>query len=179
VSSWHISIPYRSSADSLSAVAEAARELPTAEERTVVRQLVLSEITDGSASTAGELIDSLERSTPAERRELLDQARVKAGLPDTRTVEARRRMETACRAAGARAAADKRPMRIGLSPAGVLIDLNDRDDEIARERARQESSEQVRKERNGERAIEAEHARAANQAYADAVRRELPDGVPG
>jgi hypothetical protein len=55
-------------------VAEAARELPTVEDRAVVRQIVLDEIVGGSAKTAGELLDKLEAATTAERREMLDRA---------------------------------------------------------------------------------------------------------
>jgi hypothetical protein len=55
--SWTIEIPYRRRDSSLSDVAEAARALPTPEERAVVRQLVLGEIAGGPAKTAGELLD--------------------------------------------------------------------------------------------------------------------------
>jgi hypothetical protein len=74
-------------------VAEDARELPTVEDRAVVRQIVLDEIVGGSAKTAGELLDKLEAATTAERREMLDRAGVSAGLESTRSIEVRERLE--------------------------------------------------------------------------------------
>ena len=80
---WQIQIPHRSRSDSLTDVAEASRELPTDEERAVVRQLVLGEIVGGSATTVGDLHERIEKAAPEQRREMLDDARVKAGLPTT------------------------------------------------------------------------------------------------
>jgi hypothetical protein len=105
VTNWSIQIPYTSRSNSLSEVAEAARALPTDEAR-IVRALVLDEITGGQATTAGELLDKLEQASPGERRELLDAARLKVGLPDTETVEGRRRFEAASAAATAQAGAE-------------------------------------------------------------------------
>jgi hypothetical protein len=78
---WHLQIPYRDRSAPLTDVADAARALSTHEERSVVRQLVLGEIVDGSATTVGQLLDKLEKAGPAGRRKVLDDARVKAGLP--------------------------------------------------------------------------------------------------
>jgi hypothetical protein len=103
--SWQLQIPFRCRDDSLSDVAEAAHVLPT-DEAAIVRQLVLNEIVGGQATTAGELIDRLEQASPAERRELLDAARVKAGLESTEQVEGRRKVEAASAAGRATAAAE-------------------------------------------------------------------------
>jgi hypothetical protein len=52
--SWQIHIPHRARSDSLLDVAEAARELPTDHAR-VTRQIVLDELANGTATSAGEL----------------------------------------------------------------------------------------------------------------------------
>ena len=80
--SWSISIPFVSRSDSLPAVADAARALPEGDDRAVARQIVLRGMTSGM-TTAGDLVDRLAAMSPAERRALLDQARVGAGLPST------------------------------------------------------------------------------------------------
>jgi hypothetical protein len=103
--SWQIDIPFRDRSAPLTEVAECARALPNDEERTIVRSLVLGEITRGSAQSVGDLIDKVEQASPAERREMLDQARVKAGLPTTAEVEGRQRFEAACATARAQGAA--------------------------------------------------------------------------
>ena len=90
MTNWQISIPYRSRSDDLLDIADAARSLPTDEARTTVRQLVLGAATDGVRS-AGELIDFVDRLTPAERRALLDRTRQAAGLASIAAVEARER----------------------------------------------------------------------------------------
>jgi hypothetical protein len=77
--SWTLQIPYRSREDPLVTVVDAARELPTDEERAVVRQLVLGEIVGGSATTAGDLLDKIEKASLPARRKMLDDARVGAG----------------------------------------------------------------------------------------------------
>jgi hypothetical protein len=76
MSDWRIQIPYRSRSDPLTSVADAASELPTDEERAIARQLVLDEIVGGSATTAGELLDKIEKASPEQRRKMLDDARV-------------------------------------------------------------------------------------------------------
>jgi hypothetical protein len=52
MSDWSLQIPFRHRSDPLTSVADAARELPTDEERAVVRQLVLGEIVAGSVRRA-------------------------------------------------------------------------------------------------------------------------------
>lgn len=180
MSDWQIRIPYRSRSDSLTDVVEAARELPTDEDRDVVRQLVLGEIVGGSATTAGDLLDQLEAATPELRRRLLDDARVKSGLPSTGDVEFEARFKMIQHAARLKAGNDHRPMRLAYNETGGIVDLNERDDEIARERAKEESLRRVREARDGERAVEAAETRAFDEARAERFRREIPDSMfPG
>jgi hypothetical protein len=94
VAEWSINIPFRSSADHLVDVAEAARELATDEERAVVRQLVLDEIQHGSTTTAGELLSKISSESPDDRRTRLDRAREAAGLERTVEIERRQRFES-------------------------------------------------------------------------------------
>jgi hypothetical protein len=179
MSEWQIQLPYRSRSAPLTDVADAARALSTDEERTVVRQLVLGEIVGGSAATAGELIDKLEKATPSERRKMLDDARAGAGLPTTGEVEFEARFQMIQHSARLRAGTDHRPRRLAYSETGAIVDLNERDDDIARERAREESLRRQREDRLAERAVEAAAMREHDDARAAAFRRELPPGFPG
>jgi hypothetical protein len=85
--SHEIRIPYRDRSDPLPAVVDATRDLQESDDRAVARQIVLRGMTSGVA-TAGDLLDELNAMSPAERRALLDQARVGAGLPSTAEVSA-------------------------------------------------------------------------------------------
>jgi hypothetical protein len=86
---WQISIPHQHRDESLIDTASHCRKLGQDDAR-VMRQIVLTALMDGVAKTAGELLDHLEGLAPGERRALLDQARVAAGLPDTEEVDFRR-----------------------------------------------------------------------------------------
>ena len=59
-----------------------------------MRQIVFSAQIDSGFRSAGELLDHLDSLDPAERRKLLNKARVDVGLEDTDAVDARRRIET-------------------------------------------------------------------------------------
>lgn len=172
---WEIRLPYRHRDDSLSAVAEAAHELPTDESR-VVRQIVLGEIVGGSAKSVGEFLDKLEAMAPAERRELLDEARVKAGLESASDIEFAEQHRRRQLSASIKGANDPRPLRVAYTDTGSMIDLNERDDEAARLRVQEESRRGLREERLAIRALEAaefaEHERARDAAH----RRELGEG---
>jgi hypothetical protein len=74
--------PAVGAADRAAGQADAARALSTDEERAVVRELVLDEIVGGSATTAGELLDKLEKATPEQRRPRLRRARLRAEFRD-------------------------------------------------------------------------------------------------
>ena len=120
--SWAIHVPFRERSDSLSDVALLARELPTDEDREVLRCLVLGEIVGGQATTAGQLLDKIENATPAERRKMLDDARVKAGLPSATDVEFREQHQRRQLAASVKGANDPRPMRVAYTSAGGIVD---------------------------------------------------------
>ena len=98
-----ISIPHRSADESLVDVAGHARHLGQDESR-IMRQIVIQARLDGVATTAGQLIDHLERIEPHERRAMLDQARTASGLPTTADVEAVERAAMASEAGRAIAA---------------------------------------------------------------------------
>jgi hypothetical protein len=177
--SWEIRIPYRDRSDPLVDVVDASRELPTDEERAVVRQLVMGEIVGGAATAAGELLDLVEKAAPEQRRKMLDTARVKAGLPTTGEVEFEARFEMVQHSARLRAGTDHRPQRLAYNETGGIIDPNERDDDIAREQAREESLRRLHEDRLAGRAVEAAAMREHDEARAAALRSELPPGVPG
>jgi hypothetical protein len=180
MSDWSLQIPYRSRSDPLTSVADAARELPTDEERAVVRQLVLGEIVGGSATTAGELLDKLEKASPEVRRKMLDDARTKAGLPTTGEVEFEARFKMIQHSARLRAGTDDRPQRLAYNETGGIVDLNEADDDIAREQAKEESLRRIREDQAAVRAVEAAAERENDEARAARFRSELPDAMfPG
>lgn len=79
-----------------------------------------------------------------------------------------------------RAGSDHRPMRLGYTDTGAIVDLNERDDDLARERAREESLRRQREDKLAERAVAAEAMREHDEARAERFRRELPDPMfPG
>jgi hypothetical protein len=85
-----ISVPYRSRDDSLADVGADGRHLPDVEEREVVRGLI-AEAHQLGDRTAGDLLDRLERADPAERRALVDKARLAAGMETLSEIEAHER----------------------------------------------------------------------------------------
>lgn len=176
---WSLQIPFRSRSDPLTSVADAARELPTDEERAVVRQLVIDEIVGGSATTVGELLDKIEKAAPAACRKMLDDARVGAGLPTTGKVEFEARHKFVQHAARLKAGNDHRPMRLAYSESGAIVDLNERDDDAARARVEEESRRALREAQHADRAVDAAAIREHDEARAAAFRRELPPGFPG
>lgn len=131
---WQIQIPFRERSDSLSDVAEAARELPTDESR-VVRRLVLDTILGGQATTAGELLDKLEKASPEQRRKMLDRAREGAGLKSATRIEFEREHAQNQRNAMARSAGSP-PPRLAYSESGAIVDLAEQEQERERWEAR-------------------------------------------
>jgi hypothetical protein len=176
--SYTISIPLRERSDSLSDVATATHGLSTDDAR-VTRQPVLDALVGGWATTAGELLDRLEKASPAERRKMLDDARVKAGLPSATDVEFRERFERDQIAGALKAAHETRPLWLAFSPSGAIVDLNEMDDEAARVRALEASRRQLREAKDGERAVEAAAKRQHDEARDAGFRAGLPPGVPG
>jgi hypothetical protein len=98
---WELHVPHRSRCDSLVEVGGFARQLE-GEDGPAARELAMHAATEFGMKTAGELLDYLESSSPAERRELLDRARTRAGLKDTKSVDEIRRAQAASDAARAR-----------------------------------------------------------------------------
>lgn len=88
---WQLRIPYRDRSEPIAAVGDLARNL-TGEDRAVARQLALDAAMNGMR-TVGDLLDGMERASATERRQMLDRARERVGLPDTKTAEARERFE--------------------------------------------------------------------------------------
>jgi hypothetical protein len=88
--SWRLSIPYQHRDERLVDTASHCRTLED-DDRTVTRSIVLDAAMNGMR-TAGDLLDHLDSLEPAERRQLLDQARAEAGLPGTAEVDARERL---------------------------------------------------------------------------------------
>ena len=170
---FEIHIPHRSPAEPLTAVADYARELPTDEDRTVVRHLVLGEVlSDDSAATVGEFLDKLEKASPAERRERLDAARAKAGLDTASDTELRERMAEA-----GRQSAGRRDHTLVLTPHG-FVDVTEQEQEAKRTAALLESRRRQREADQAERAIVAEQMRARERALREQLRRETPQGFP-
>jgi hypothetical protein len=173
---WRISIPHRHRSDSLTAVVDAARVLPTDEAR-VVRQLVLGEITGGSAATVGDLLDKLEKATPQERRKVLDSARAKAGLDTTEEIEFEQRHEQVQRNARARR---NPPPRLAYNDVGLIVDLAEQEQEAARARAHEETLRAQREEREAQQAQlaaeHAEHERVRSAAQREHSRHQFPWG---
>jgi hypothetical protein len=85
----------------------------------------------------------------------------------------------ASHAARIKAGAETRPLRLAYSESGGFIDLNERDDDIARERAKAEPLRRIREDKLAERAVEAETIREHDEARAAAFRSELPDPMFG
>ena len=92
--SWEIRVPHRSRTDSIASVADCASETMEGEERAVAQRLVFDALARG-VTEVGELLDELEAAGPAGRRQLLDQARVNAGLRPTEREEQHREFERA------------------------------------------------------------------------------------
>jgi hypothetical protein len=94
-------------------------------------------------------------------------------------VEFQERFERVNHAARLKAGSETRPLRLGFTPSGAIVDLNERDDDAARAQSDEESRRRLREQLAAERAVEAaelaEHERARDAAF----RSELPPGVPG
>jgi hypothetical protein len=89
---WSIQVPYRHRGESLIDVAGHARVLGQGDDRAAVaRQIAIQALMDGTATTAGELLDHLEGLEPGDRRRLLDRARADLGLEPSAEIDARTR----------------------------------------------------------------------------------------
>ena len=162
--SWQIHIPHRTRSDSLIQVAANARQLEDADDRAVTRRLALDAAEDGLTS-AGELLDRIERADPGERRAMLDKARAAADLPTVEDVEARARFEAANEMARRRVVShDDPPPEARPHLVNGAIVMHD-PAELERERRKDEQLREEREQRRKEREAEAEAIRAARERY--------------
>jgi hypothetical protein len=218
VSTWQIQLPIRDRSESLSVTASSARHLPTDEDRQVCRQLVIGALMRG-ARTVDDFLTELEGLQPAQRRELLDEARGALGLDSTKDVEDLRRYELAntyghrhaeqtsawqlCGADDCNAspvselgvpiastvrkwhcvqhrhlatADDLRPLgpRLGYSPAGVIVDLDEQEHETAFAQAEQRTRDAERAAREAAAAAVQQELVDLDEARRERFRRELP-----
>jgi hypothetical protein len=168
--SWQIQIPFRSREDPLVDLADAARVLGQDDER-IARQIVLSAITDGTAATAGELIDQLEKASRERRRKMLDDAREAVGLERSEDVDfaehhRRVQLNASIRAANAP------PSRLAYNEAGLIVDLAEVEQERRRAEVQEQRLRRQREEREAERAAEAAAMEAHDRAMRDRLTRE-------
>jgi hypothetical protein len=84
-------LPHRGRDESLVVVASHCRHL--GDDAATMRNVVFAAMRDGD-DTAGQLLDRLEGMTPAQRRDLLDQARAEAGLPQSAEIDRQQRAQT-------------------------------------------------------------------------------------
>jgi hypothetical protein len=165
VTDWTISVPHRDRSDSLATVAGLARHLPAAD-RAVARQVAVDARVEHGLRTAGELIDHVGRLEPRQRRELLDTARERLGMPSTLEADI---------AAGAflrTLAPDPRPMELHYSESGAIVERFGDERTTAELDERRRAVE--RQAREAERAAESAHVLAHQQALDERLARELP-----
>ncbi|MEK6251851.1 MAG: hypothetical protein AABM43_07890 [Actinomycetota bacterium] len=92
MSDWTLQIPHRSRSDSITAAMSAAHALPP-EERAVARNVLTELATEHGCRSAADALDMIEGASPEARRELLDRARVEAGLPTTEVADSQAEYE--------------------------------------------------------------------------------------
>ena len=84
--SWRLRIAYHGRDDGLVDMLDATRGL-SHEDAEVTQAFLFNELTSGGVETAGDLEDRLDAASPAELRELLDDARERAGLKSASQLE--------------------------------------------------------------------------------------------
>jgi hypothetical protein len=92
---WQINVPYRDRSEPVTAIADHASALADSEEGDVVRGLAMELVLTTDLGTVGAALDAIDRADPASRRDLLDRARERAGLPSTEAAEQIARYEAA------------------------------------------------------------------------------------
>jgi hypothetical protein len=155
-----------------------------------MRELVLRARMDGLAATAGELIDALGQMSTSDRRALLDQARVEAGLPSIEDVERAERAraplalgpapmqpttEIRRRADGSFYEAPLVEPRMVRTPGGGIADASVLEADAARQRELEASDRRQRQARAADANLDAEQMRALEAARREQLRTELPD----
>jgi hypothetical protein len=170
VANWQIDIPHRSRDESVvDVLCDDLRAIEDRESRAVARA-VLQEAAESGTRTVGEVMDRLNRADPAEVREMLDRARVAAGLETTADVEGHAAFVAANRAlVGRKVNTDAPPewARPRLAPGGGI----EFGDQVERERVRAERKDRLRAEADRQRRAERE-IEAAERAELEAARAE-------
>jgi hypothetical protein len=178
MSEWQLKVPHRDLDEPLDA--KSIWELPDAlddpEDRKVCRELLASCHRVGM-KTIGQVIWGLEGLSTLQRRQLLDRLRGSAGFKTASQIDHERHFELVNDAARRKASTETRPLRLAFSPSGAIIDLNERDDDAARERENEKRRKAEREARDAERAIEAETARIRRAAQEAELHDLLPPGV--
>lgn len=121
--SWRIAFAHRGPDQRLIDTLADQRVLPT-EEREIARGILFDLATTPGIDTVGDAFDRLERMDPSERRRLLDEARIEAGLATTEEVEAQQRFERACDAARLKAGKES-PWQLCHEPTCNALPLNE------------------------------------------------------
>ncbi len=165
---WTIDLPWRGDPEQplLEAMTD-TRVIEDREQRAVAYELMFDAYVSDHAETLGEVVDNLERAEPAERRRMLDKARLAAGLETTSDVEAHKRFLTANELAGRPKRVSDEPLR--FIPGGSIVPPPD-PGELEREQRRdRERAEQLR-ERQEQREREAEAIRQAAERFQEQSR---------
>jgi hypothetical protein len=121
--SWRITFAHRGADQRLIDTLADQRVLPT-EERKIARGILFDLATTPGIDTVGDAFDRLERMDSSERRRLLNEARIEAGLATTEEVEAQQRFEQACDAARLRAGKES-PWQLCHEPTCNALPLNE------------------------------------------------------
>lgn len=188
MSGWQIHLPHRGDLDApIVEAAHVAGSLPT-DDALVTRQIVLDWA--GDVRTVGEGLQRLQEMVPAERRLLLDHARVEAGLPSIDDVERaeRARAPLAVGPAPVEPTARLVPLEGGgytevplveprpvRTPGGGITDASVVEADDARQREVEDSDRRQRLARAADAARGAEEMRNLETARRDQLRSELPD----
>ncbi len=148
--SWQIQLPYRSRSDSLVDVAEAARELPSGDDRAIARQIALGALVDGLGTAKIDAHRQVESASRA--RWLKVRERERAG----------------------------RETQFALDPlSGALIDVLEQEDEAARAAADEARRRARREARDAEQADALQRDRERNRAIAERRANELSASLMG
>jgi hypothetical protein len=143
--SWQVKIPAtKSGRESLADVADAAGCHLDGDDRLVTRQAVLVGVEAG-VKNARQLEQLFESFDASERRFVIDRLRERAGLKSASEIEREREQYAP------RRLPDRRPLRVGIAQSGALVDLNQQEDEAAR----QATEAEIRRHRHEAKAADA------------------------
>jgi hypothetical protein len=163
MSDWAIRIPYRRRDDLLADVDLAARRELEGEDAMVTRHLATAAMLAGDR-TAGDLIDRIDRATPAQRRRLLDEARQAIGLERSEDIDTRERFAALNETVRLRKQNTAEPPpeeRPRFSPSGAILIADGA--AIEAERQADEARAEARRQRRAEREAEAAAIKRARE----------------